>query len=250
MTSPDGINWTSRQSAADNSWVSVTYGNGLFVAVSQSGTGNRVMTSSEVTIDMLNSEVNQLFTSVSDGKALVASAITDKGVPTEATDTFQTIADNIANIPEGGRGRFRVDTFKVQRGAPSWGPDNISAQWSFNVSQLLTPGTYEKVLSVSVVPDEYSVGKIRHSGYSIIQSIALGASGWLDEVNNMVQFGPSGIMDEFNGFFDVSATLGNASTNRDLGIVEFGYMAMAGTGSLSLTGTNITFVVSICYLEA
>jgi hypothetical protein len=45
MTSPDGFNWTSRTSAADNNWFSVTYGNGLFVAVSYSGTGNRVMTS-------------------------------------------------------------------------------------------------------------------------------------------------------------------------------------------------------------
>ena len=44
MTSPDGITWTIRTSAADNSWRSVCYGNGLFVAVAQSGTGNRVMT--------------------------------------------------------------------------------------------------------------------------------------------------------------------------------------------------------------
>ena len=45
MTSPDGITWTARLSAADNDWQSVTYGNGLFVAVANSGTGNRVMTS-------------------------------------------------------------------------------------------------------------------------------------------------------------------------------------------------------------
>jgi hypothetical protein len=44
MTSPDGITWTARTSAADNAWLSVTYGNGLFVAVAISGTGNRVMT--------------------------------------------------------------------------------------------------------------------------------------------------------------------------------------------------------------
>ena len=41
--------WTSRTSAADNNWTSVTYGtpdgNPLFVAVANSGTGNRVMTS-------------------------------------------------------------------------------------------------------------------------------------------------------------------------------------------------------------
>ena len=44
----DGITWTSRTSAADNNWRSVAYGNGLWVAVSESGTGtNRVMTSAD-----------------------------------------------------------------------------------------------------------------------------------------------------------------------------------------------------------
>ena len=41
----EGITWTSRTSAVDNVWYSICYGNGLFVAVSYSGTGNRVMTS-------------------------------------------------------------------------------------------------------------------------------------------------------------------------------------------------------------
>jgi hypothetical protein len=45
MTSPDGITWTLRTSASNNSWNSVTYGQGLFVAVARSGTGNKVMTS-------------------------------------------------------------------------------------------------------------------------------------------------------------------------------------------------------------
>ena len=54
MTSPDGINWTSRTSATDNQWVFVTWapeapngtgGAGLFVAVANTGSGNRVMTS-------------------------------------------------------------------------------------------------------------------------------------------------------------------------------------------------------------
>jgi hypothetical protein len=45
MTSPDGINWTSRTSASDNTWNSIAYGNGLWVVVSYTGTGDRVMTS-------------------------------------------------------------------------------------------------------------------------------------------------------------------------------------------------------------
>lgn len=40
-----GTTWTTRTSAADNNWFSVTHGNGLFVAVAYTGTGNRVMTS-------------------------------------------------------------------------------------------------------------------------------------------------------------------------------------------------------------
>ncbi|MEK8095467.1 hypothetical protein WOC76_23695 [Methylocystis sp. IM3] len=44
MTSPDGTTWTSRSGLA-SSWRSVTYGNGLFVAVAYAGTGPRVMTS-------------------------------------------------------------------------------------------------------------------------------------------------------------------------------------------------------------
>ena len=40
-----GVTWTGQTSAADNGWYSVTFGNGLFVAVANSGTGNRVMTS-------------------------------------------------------------------------------------------------------------------------------------------------------------------------------------------------------------
>ena len=45
MTSADATSWTSRTSAANNQWRSLVYGNGLFVAVSDNGTGNRVMTS-------------------------------------------------------------------------------------------------------------------------------------------------------------------------------------------------------------
>jgi predicted RecA/RadA family phage recombinase len=39
------INWVSRTAPAANLWGTVTYANGLFVAVSSTGSGNRVMTS-------------------------------------------------------------------------------------------------------------------------------------------------------------------------------------------------------------
>lgn len=46
--------------------------------------------------------IKEVFQSVSSGKSLLAAAITDKGVDTAATATFQNMADNIANIETGG----------------------------------------------------------------------------------------------------------------------------------------------------
>ena len=43
----------------------------------------------------------ELFQSVSNGKTLIASAITDKGVATSNTDTFQQMATNISSISTG-----------------------------------------------------------------------------------------------------------------------------------------------------
>ena len=40
-----GVEWTSRATPVDVSWVSVAYGNGTFVAVANDGTGDHVMTS-------------------------------------------------------------------------------------------------------------------------------------------------------------------------------------------------------------
>lgn len=47
-------------------------------------------------------KLNEVFQSVSDGKAKLASAITGKGVQTDATDTFDTMAENVGNIKSGG----------------------------------------------------------------------------------------------------------------------------------------------------
>ena len=46
-------------------------------------------------------ELNTVKTSVSEGKALIAAAVTDKGVSTAADATFQQIATNIGNISKG-----------------------------------------------------------------------------------------------------------------------------------------------------
>ena len=53
---------------------------------------------------VITSKFNEVFQSVSEGKSLVASAITDKGVSTDAAATFDTMAGNIMAIKIGGGG--------------------------------------------------------------------------------------------------------------------------------------------------
>lgn len=54
-------------------------------------------------------EVDELKTSVSEGKALIASAVTDKGIETADDATFETMAANIGRITVGeGGASFEV----------------------------------------------------------------------------------------------------------------------------------------------
>ena len=50
---------------------------------------------------VITKEITELKKSVSDGKTLVAAAITEKGVATEGTDSFVIMAENISNIQAG-----------------------------------------------------------------------------------------------------------------------------------------------------
>ena len=59
---------------------------------------NNSTTSSIITGTNVQSAIDQLFTSVSNGKELVANAITDKGVATSSSDTFATMANNIESL--------------------------------------------------------------------------------------------------------------------------------------------------------
>lgn len=61
-------------------------------------TYNNSQTSSIITGTNVQQAIDQLFTSVSNGKAQIASAITDKGVSTSANASFAQMAANIGEI--------------------------------------------------------------------------------------------------------------------------------------------------------
>lgn len=60
----------------------------------QTKTDNRLYTTNKSVIGA----INELFQSVSDGKRLLASALTDKGIPTLATESFEEMAQKILQI--------------------------------------------------------------------------------------------------------------------------------------------------------
>lgn len=61
----------------------------------------------------LQEAYEESISSIAAGKTVIASAITEKGVPTEAEDSFQGMADNIGKISSGGASGI----FKVWAGA-------------------------------------------------------------------------------------------------------------------------------------
>ena len=63
----------------------------------------------------------ELKTSVSDGKTAIAAAVTDKGVNTAASDSFSTIAENIASLETAEIGKpayiYSVTEYSVSSGS-------------------------------------------------------------------------------------------------------------------------------------
>jgi hypothetical protein len=96
MTSPDGITWTPRTAAADNDWRSVTYGNGLFVAVSSTGIGNHIMTSPDgITWTSRTSAADNSWQSVTYGNGLFVAVSCGSGCADSADNNVMTSPDGI-----------------------------------------------------------------------------------------------------------------------------------------------------------
>lgn len=107
-----GVNWTMRNTPANISWQSVTYGNGTFVAVAGSGTGNRVMTSIDgITWTSRTSAENNGWQTVTYGNGLFV-AVANSGThrvmtsPDGITWTAQTSPLNMWQSVTFGKGMF------------------------------------------------------------------------------------------------------------------------------------------------
>lgn len=88
------------------------------------------------TIQYVNKKFNELFQSVSNGKSLIASAITDKGVSTSQDATFSKMAENIRTIQTGSTGITPTGTKNITTN----GTHDVTAYASANVNVPIPSG--------------------------------------------------------------------------------------------------------------
>lgn len=128
MTSPDGINWTSR-TVQTNSWRAITYGNGLFVGVSSDGI-SCVMTSADGINWLARNAPAQQWYGIAYGNGLfVAVSVDGSGVMTSPDGidwTYRTAAEsnNWVGITYGNGLFVAVSTNGTNRVMTS--PDGIN----------------------------------------------------------------------------------------------------------------------------
>lgn len=101
-------------------------------------------------------EFNSLKTSVSEGKALIAAAVTGKGVSTAADATFQTMATNIDSIVTGSTGYTSVSDIRDTV--------NVGGGGSFSMSLISFEKGLITIRCSGRVPSGYQI-----SGYIYIQ---------------------------------------------------------------------------------
>lgn len=128
-------------------------------------------------------EVKECFQYVSDGKMLIASAIIDMGVQTEATDTFEQMATNIRSIstgvvPEGtaqpedvtlGK-TFKNSTGQLLTGTSTAVADLIELQHSYDSLESEYDGLDESYNALEASYNEYKnavVNGLKYSGLGV-----------------------------------------------------------------------------------
>ena len=146
-----------------------------------------------MTADDVQEAIDEVFQSVSDGKTLIAAAITDKGVETSASDSFATMANNIENISGSGGSATRY-VLRLTGGSgsssytiPEDGYYLMIAGCSYNGSRSITlPSGIDPILSDNVYSDTRGVmWKIAYLESGDVVTIACSPSSW-QSCNKMI----------------------------------------------------------------
>lgn len=136
-----------------------------------------------------DARITENFTSVSNGKAQVASAITGKGVQTASDATFETMANNINAIPSGKKqtlGTFYMQALSPgQSGSASVNVGFIAQNIMAGCGGLIRLGGTNRFYAQS---GSYNVSNIVVSGTTITFTITQGSLAGNSNPANYVEF--------------------------------------------------------------
>ena len=230
VTSSDGISWASVSSPDNNSWSSITYGNGLFVAVSSAGT-KRVATSADGVVWSTIDVGDDLWKSVAYGNG--------QFVATAYWGTYRVMTS-----PDGITWTRIVAPQDNQWNNVIYGNGKFVAVSSDGVNRVMTSGEIESPSTTVLESDLDINGVLEISTNSTLvagsRSIAIagdwGIDGAYSPMTSTVTFDGASNQNIFgnNTFYNLGSTGGN----KTLGFEEAMETTILTGGSLSLIGES------------
>lgn len=209
---------------------------------------NNNQTSSIITGDNVQTAIDQLFTSVSNGKNKIASAITDKGVSTSPSDSFDVMAGNIGKIQS-------YDIEKIDKFCNFTGSGNLNdVTNTVNIiSQSSSTGGLSWIGSMGYAPMANQCSNNINFQLTIYPTLG---EGYLDYGGLYINYNKYGEITNFNesSHGDIRDLKVNASGNANLTTVEVSYrtpypypngQSMKIKFTLNLTKLNAKFDITL-----
>jgi hypothetical protein len=170
--------------------------------------------------------LGELFTSVSNGKSLVAASITDKGVPTSGSDSFSQMADNIDSIVLGSGNAVEADVLSGKTFSNDSGTGKVGT--------MPNRGAVSQSLAVN---GSYTIPQGYHNGAGqVTQSIATKGAATItpSTVNQVIAAGQY-----LTGAQTIAGSANLLAANIKEGVNIFGVVGTLAIGKRWASGTAV-----------